>query len=182
MSGRTDVRNIFDLQTENDYEDDQYNRPINPTGLFSAGGFGQRIFFRQNTAILSQMEVLGDHQAPGGFISEQDSKLSDFLRQINQNLGRGNAPDDVDSDDSIESSDGEDEIDPLETFLAALNLTEYYPLFKKERMDLDGKIYSTVPNLITFSANGRHRSRFTPNWSWQRTAYKNFTLHGHQAS
>ena len=79
MSGRTDVRNIFDLQTENDYEDDQYNRPINPTGLFSAGGFGQRIFFRQNTAILSQMEVLGDHQAPGGFISEQDSKLSDFL-------------------------------------------------------------------------------------------------------
>ena len=86
------------------------------------------------------MEVLGDHQAPGGFISEQDSKLSDFFHRKNQNLGRGNAPDDVDSDDSIESSDGEDEIDPLETFLAALNLTEYYPLFKKERMDLDGNL------------------------------------------
>jgi len=133
VNGRTDVRNIFDLQTENDYEDDQYNRPINPTGIFSAGGFGQRIFFRQNTTILSQMEVLGDSQAPGGFISEQDN--------------RGNAPDDVDSDDSIESSDGEDEIDPLETFLAALNLTEYYPLFKKERMDLDALMVATDQDL-----------------------------------
>ena len=74
VNGRTDVRNIFDLQTENDYEDDQYNRPINPTGIFSAGGFGQRIFFRQNVTLLSQMENLGDSQAPGGFISEQDSK------------------------------------------------------------------------------------------------------------
>merc|ERR1712241_1551517 len=122
---RADVRNIFDLQSENDYEDDEYNRPINPTGLFSAGGFGQITFFKQNLAMMSQMEDINDQGKQG----------SNFIR------GSGaptNEYDDGDSDHDSNVSDDSDQedIDPLETFLSVLNLTEYYPLFKKERMDL----------------------------------------------
>ena len=71
VNGRADVRDIFELPSQNDYdEEDQYNR-VNTTGLFAAGGFGQRIFFRQNTAILSQMEAIGDSaDNKGGFLQK----------------------------------------------------------------------------------------------------------------
>jgi len=55
--GRTDVRNIFEVQYD---DEDEYNRPLNPSGLFSSGGFGQRIFFKQNTALVEQMEAIED--------------------------------------------------------------------------------------------------------------------------
>ena len=51
-----------------------------------------------------------------------------------------------DSDSVISSEDDVGDVDPLETFLAALNLTEYWPLFQKERMDLEGRLY-----LVDFS-------------------------------
>ena len=43
-------------------------------------------------------------------------------------------------DDSlIESDDDEEETsDPLENFLAALGLNDYWDLFKKEQMDIEG--------------------------------------------
>lgn len=133
VNGRTDVRNIFDLPNDNDYEDDEYNRPMNPTAIFASGGFGQRIFFRQNTAILSQMEDIGGKDTGGGFIKPDAPSPK---------------PDDISDDSSIDSDDDDDEeIDPLETFLAALNLTEYYPLFKKERMDLDALMVATDQDL-----------------------------------
>lgn len=136
VNGRADVRDIFELPIQNDYdEEDQYDR-VNTTGLFAAGGFGQRIFFRQNTAILSQMEAIGDSADNKGGFLQKDAP--------------GNTHEDGDSSDgdSIDSDDQDDEdIDPLETFLAALNLTEYYPLFKKERMDLDALMVATDHDL-----------------------------------
>ena len=50
-------------------------------------------------------------------------------------------PEQLDSDEELIVSDDDDDFmtDPLQAFLAALNLTEYWPLFKKEEMDLEGK-------------------------------------------
>ena len=75
---------------------------------------------------------------------------------VNFDLGSGaptNEYDDGDSDNDSNVSDDSDQedIDPLETFLSVLNLTEYYPLFKKERMDLDGNLTNlTFFNNIIF--------------------------------
>ena len=49
-----------------------------------------------------------------------------------------NDSDDSQDEDIIDSDDDDIMADPLQTFLAALNLTEYWPLFKKEEMDLEG--------------------------------------------
>lgn len=48
---------------------------------------------------------------------------------------------DSDEEDLIDSEDDDITVDPLQTFLAALNLTEYWPLFKKEEMDLEGYFF-----------------------------------------
>merc|ERR1711953_219882 len=130
--GRTDVRNIFEVQYD---DDDEYNRPLNPSGLFSSGGFGQRIFFKQNTALVEQMEE----------IENENRKNDHFLG------ARESDPTDPNSDSNeseLESSDDEEiDVDPIETFLAALNLTEYLPLFQKEKMDLEALMEATDADL-----------------------------------
>ena len=110
-----------------DYEADEYDRPINPTGLFGGGGFGQRIFFKQNqyiAGVIDDLEIT-HNKGPENFINST-----------------GDEPDDavVDSDSVYTDTDDEVDVDPLETFLAALNLTEYWPVFKKEQIDLEGNI------------------------------------------
>ena len=111
-----------------DYEADEYDRPINPTGLFGGGGFGQRIFFKQNQYIAGVIDDLETTHTKGP---------ENFL---NSNTDY-DEPDDHDGSDVYSDSDDQDDVDPLETFLAALNLTEYFPLFTKEQIDLEGKLY-----------------------------------------
>lgn len=56
---RTDIRDIFDQEANLDdhaYQNDFGGNEISTTGLFTRGGFGQRIFFKQNTALTDQME------------------------------------------------------------------------------------------------------------------------------
>ena len=108
-----------------DYEADEYDRPINPTGLFGGGGFGQRIFFKQNqyiAGVIDDLEIT-HNKGPENFINS-DTKDDE--------------PDDPEDSDVYTDTDDEVDVDPLETFLAALNLTEYWPVFKKEQIDLEG--------------------------------------------
>jgi len=130
---RTDVRDLFGQQ-EMDYEADEYDRPINPTGLFGGGGFGQRIFFKQNqyiAGVIDDLEIT-HNKGPENFINST-----------------GDEPDDavVDSDSVYTDTDDEVDVDPLETFLAALNLTEYWPVFKKEQIDLEALMEATDADL-----------------------------------
>lgn len=131
---RTDVRDLFGQQ-EMDYEADEYDRPINPTGLFGGGGFGQRIFFKQNqyiAGVIDDLEIGG--KGPDKFISDQPEENG-------LDVGSG------DDSDVYSDSDQEEDVDPLETFLAALNLTEYWPVFKKEQMDLEALMEATDADL-----------------------------------
>ena len=112
-----------------DYEADEYDRPINPTGLFGGGGFGQRIFFKQNQYIAGVIDDLETHtKGPENFITSNTKDVEP------------EDPDLSDDPDVYTDSDDPDDVDPLETFLAALNLTEYWPVFKKEQIDLEGNI------------------------------------------
>lgn len=128
---RTDVRDLFGQQ-EMDYEADEYDRPINPTGLFGGGGFGQRIFFKQNQYIAGVIDDLdmNHNKGPENFLNSTDTNDHEH--------------DEVDDSDVYSDTDDEDDVDPLETFLAALNLTEYWPVFKKEQIDLEGNRMLTM--------------------------------------
>lgn len=128
--GRTDVRNIFEVQYD---DEDEYNRPLNPSGLFSSGGFGQRIFFKQNTALVEQMEAI-----------EDENRHNDRFLGVRE---PDPEPNDSNESELDSSDDDEEDVDPLETFLAALNLTEYWPLFQKERMDLEALMEATDADL-----------------------------------
>lgn len=128
---RTDVRDLFGQQ-EMDYEADEYDRPINPTGLFGGGGFGQRIFFKQNqyiAGVIDDLEI-NHHKRPENFIDSNETNDPE--------------PDEGDDSDVYTDTDDEVDVDPLETFLAALNLTEYWPVFKKEQIDLEGNRILTM--------------------------------------
>jgi len=116
-----------------DYEADEYDRPINPTGLFGGGGFGQRIFFKQNqyiAGVIDDLEI--NSKNPEKFISPDDTPVDEPV---------------TDSDDAYSDTDDEADVDPLETFLAALNLTEYWPVFKKEQIDLEALMEATDADL-----------------------------------
>jgi len=133
---RKDIRDVYDAdedQTDYIYQNDyEFGTELNTKGLFTVNSFGRRAFFKQNSALTDQMENI-----------EADNNATSFLENDEEEP--------LDSDEELLDSDedpNEDKVDPLQTFLAALNLTEYWPLFRKEHMDLESLMMATDEDLI----------------------------------
>merc|ERR1719197_191265 len=94
-------------------------------------------------------EFSSNNQYIAGVIDELETHTNGLENFINSNT-RDVEPDDPDLSDDPDvytDSDDPDDVDPLETFLAALNLTEYWPVFKKEQIDLEALMEATDADL-----------------------------------
>ncbi|XP_059614038.1 pre-mRNA splicing regulator USH1G [Phlebotomus argentipes] len=101
-----------------------------PSGLFNRPSLGTLAFRRSVTATLSQI-------APD--VSSIDS--NDSHKRKTQKIKPRNqfvlSDSDTDVASSSDTDDQEDGQTPLERFLLAFGLEEYYPIFEKERITLD---------------------------------------------
>lgn len=123
---RPDVRDIFGQNgdLDGDLAENGELGTVSAVGMISTNRF-----FFNNNALAEQFDVLGATTTTGATFIDKNEES--------------------DSDDSlIESDDDEEETsDPLENFLAALGLNDYWDLFKKEQMDIEAVMMSTDADL-----------------------------------
>lgn len=124
QSKRKMLRNLFPL----DHENRSFDR-VSRTG---APGIFDTIALRTDLKSVSAMYSALDAQSQNSFDPSNPSSIrpptlkSGSIGSAGSLVGRGSSEDDDD-----------EEVTPLDTFLASLDLSEYSNLFKVEKMDMD---------------------------------------------